>query len=154
MGIRMDRIRPPGEQFRWIQPNRGRPIAWSAIDRLRVPIRRGSIVRSLGFSPFLERMGHDPGDSVRNQQASRRSSPCHRFVRMWFGVGFWQSAEIMSRDPIGRGVTLEMVINAHQTPSRAAPKKIFVQRLDNCKREPYPVLLQLVQMVNDVRLPH
>ena len=30
----------------------------------------------------------------------------------------------MPRDPIGRGVTLEMVINAHQTPSRAAPKKI------------------------------
>jgi hypothetical protein len=39
-------------------------------------------------------------------------------------MGIWQSAEIMPRDPIGRGVTLEMVINAHQMPSRAAPKKI------------------------------
>jgi hypothetical protein len=39
-------------------------------------------------------------------------------------MGFWQSAEIMPRDPIGRGVTLQMAINAHQTPSRAAPKKI------------------------------
>jgi hypothetical protein len=38
-------------------------------------------------------------------------------------MGFWQSAEIMPRDLIGRGVTLEMVITAHQTPSRATPKK-------------------------------
>jgi hypothetical protein len=35
-----------------------------------------------------------------------------------------ESAEIMPRDPIGRGVNLEMVINARQTQSRAAPKRI------------------------------
>ena len=38
-------------------------------------------------------------------------------------MGFWHSAEIMPRDPIGRVVTLEMAINAHQTPSQAAWKK-------------------------------
>jgi hypothetical protein len=55
------------------------------------------------------------------------------FVRTWLGVGFWQIAEIMPGDPIGRGVTLEMVINAHQTPSRAAPKKIPSKGLTTVK---------------------
>jgi hypothetical protein len=57
VGIKTDRIRPPGEQFRSIQPNRGRPIAWSAIDRLRVPIRRGINRPLTRFQPLSGKDG-------------------------------------------------------------------------------------------------